>query len=130
MQLAHDILAGTKSNPPEPHNTYDQGYTASFWDDAIGNAYSYDVFQAHCGTTPLRLTLLLCKRIRENIVLAKRIWPLHFGQDVDQWITMTQTFENDGNEALAKGKISLDDVIQPDARIINILTRRIILIDI
>jgi len=40
LQLAHDIIAEIKANPPESGNTYDQGFINSFWDNALGDAYS------------------------------------------------------------------------------------------
>lgn len=50
--------------------------------------------------------------VRENMVLlvAKRMWYVVVRMFiVDQWITMTQTFENDCNETLAKGEMSLGE---------------------
>jgi len=40
LQLAHEIIEEVKANPPEPDNTYHRGFIISFWDNAIGDAYS------------------------------------------------------------------------------------------
>jgi hypothetical protein len=43
LDLAHQIINEVKANPPEPDNTFDHGFVRSFWDNTIGDAYSYSV---------------------------------------------------------------------------------------
>ena len=66
--------------------------------------------------TPLRLTYPLSKRLCEDKVLAQRIW-LRLTHSTNMDIIGAIDFKELCDKAIAKGTMTLDDVVQPEVSI-------------
>ena len=64
--------------------------------------------------TSLRLTYLLSKRVWEDKAIAERIWLRRLTKGQDFVMDGVLSFKEDCDNAIASGKMTLDDVVQPE----------------
>jgi hypothetical protein len=64
--------------------------------------------------TSLRLTYLLSKRVWEDKAIAERIWLRRLTKGQDWVMDGVLSFKEDCDKAIASGKMTLDDVVQPE----------------
>lgn len=74
----------------------------------------------------LRLTHPLSKRLCEDRALAQRVWATEVATDT---ITQVVEFKQECDKAIAKGKMTLDDVVQPEVSMPYIPSKTILTFD-
>ncbi|KAF5385060.1 hypothetical protein D9615_001095 [Tricholomella constricta] len=95
---------------------YTQGANRFHADDELHVSFLKYAIDAHwLAGTPLKVTLPICKQIREAVPAMKKIWEYaSSAQQRDQSIEEVLAFENQFRMLLAEGKVTLEESGNPD----------------